>query len=243
MRTNRTAPLVTVLLVAALAMGFLANAMAETEAPNPASPVNEAARIAAGDYEFSNAERDRRCMVNLKAEPASPTALKLDFDKTCTTIFPFAKDVVGWTIAENNFLQLVDAKGATVIEFSEVESGIFESPHPGEGVLFLQSAAAIGPPPPTPDQVAGDWNLLQGKDKVCSLALANKPNGSGDLALAVKPGCDAAIVQFGLTGWQMDEGELVMKGTEDRSWRFEENDNKTWQRIPQTHDPLTLARP
>lgn len=238
MITKRTA-----LLAAALTVGLYANVMAQPESPSPANPVNETAQIAAGEYEFSNADRDRRCMVNLKAEPANPTTLKLEFDKTCATVFPFAKDVVGWTIAENNFLQLVDAKGKPVIEFSEVESGIFESPRPGEGVLFLQSAAALGPPPPTPDQMAGDWNLLRGKAKVCSLTLTNKPNDSGALALVVKPGCEAAIVQFGLSGWQMDNAELVMKGNEDQSWRFEENDDKTWQRIPETSNALMLVRP
>jgi hypothetical protein len=236
MRTNQTA-----LLATALIMGFYANAIA---APEAASALNETAKITAGEYEFSNADRDRRCMVNLKAEPAGAAGLKLEFDKNCTTVFPFAKDVAGWTIAEGDFLRLVDAKGKPVIEFNEVESGIFESPRPGEGVLFLQSAAAIAPPPPTADQMAGDWNLMRGKDKVCSLTLINKPAGGGILAMMVKPGCDPAIVQFGLSGWQMDEGEVVMNGTEDRTWRFEEGDDgKTWQRVPQTHDPLALVRP
>lgn len=238
MRTNRT-----VLLATALILICSADAMAAPEAPSPTGPVNETAQVTAGEYEFSNADRDRRCMVTLKAERAGPAALKLELDKTCATVFPFAKDVVGWTIAENDFLRLVDAKGKPVIEFSEVESGIFESPRPGEGVLFLQSAGAIGPPPPTADQMAGDWNLLRGKDKVCGLTLTNKPNGSGALVLTVKPGCEAAIVQFGLNGWQMDAAELVMKGSEDRSWRFEENDDKSWQRVPENVDPLKLARP
>lgn len=240
MKTKRTALLATALT---MTMALCGIAIAAPEAPSPTSPVNETAQITAGEYEFSNADRDRRCMVNLKAEPAGPAGLKLEFDKACATAFPFAKDVVGWTIAENDFLRLVDAKGKPVIEFSEVESGIFESPHPGEGVLFLQSAAAIAPPPPTPEQMAGDWNMLRGKTRICSLNLVNKPNGSGALALSMKPGCEAAITQFGLNGWQMDEAELVMKGSEERSWRFEENDDKTWQLVPESSDPLILARP
>lgn len=235
MRTNRTAH-----LAGALILGFAAIAMA---APEATSPLNETAQLTAGEYEFSNAERDRRCMVNLKTDLAGAAGLKLEFDKDCTTVFPFAKEVAGWTIAENDFLRLVDAKGKTVIEFSEVESGIFEALRPGEGVLFLQSAAAIGPPPPTAEQIAGDWNLMRGTEKLCSLTLDNKPGAGGALALTVKPGCNAAIVQFGLTGWQMDEGELVIKGTEDRTWRFEEADDKSWQRVPQTRDPLSLVRP
>lgn len=235
MSTKRTA-----LLAAALILGFSADV---TAAPEATSPLNETAELTAGEYEFSNAERDRRCMVNLKAEPAGAASLKIEFDKTCTTVFPFAKDVAGWTIAEDDFLRLVDASGKPVIEFSEVESGIFEAPRPGEGVLFLQSAAAIGPPPPTAEQMAGDWNLKRGKEQLCSLNLANKPGSSGMLALTVKPGCNAAIVQFGLKGWQMDEAELVVKGTEDQTWRFEKNDDNSWQRVPEISNPLLLVRP
>lgn len=235
MTTNRTA-----FLAAALIVGFSANAMA---APEATSPLNETAQLTAGEYEFSNAERDRRCMVDLKAEPAGAAGLKLEFDKTCTTVFPFAKDVAGWTIAEDDFLRLVDTNGKPVIEFSEVENGIFEAPRPGEGVLFLQSAAAIAPPPPTAEQMAGNWNLKRGKEQLCSLTLANKPGSSGMLALTVKPGCNAAIVQFGLKGWQMDEAELVVKGNEDQTWRFEKNDDNSWQRVPETSNPLLLVRP
>jgi hypothetical protein len=42
----------------------------------------------------------------------------------------------------NDFLRLLDAKGETVLEFSEVESGIFEAPRPGVGILFIQNATA-----------------------------------------------------------------------------------------------------
>jgi hypothetical protein len=235
MSTNRTFT-----LAAALVIGLQVSAMA---APEATSALNETAKATAGEYEFSNADSDRRCMVNLKTDLAGAAGLKLEFDKGCTTAFPFAKEVSGWTIAENDFLRLLDAKGKLVIEFSEVESGIFEALRPGEGVLFLQNAAALAPPPPTAEQMAGEWNLLRGKDRLCSLTLANKPAANGNLALTVKPGCDAAIVQFGLSGWQMDDAELVMKGSEDRTWRFEEADDKTWQRIPQTRDPLALVRP
>lgn len=230
----------TVFLAAILITGLAADSIA---APETAAPLNETAKVTAGEFEFSNADRDRRCMVQLKTELAGPAGLKLEFDKDCTTVFPFAKEVAGWTIAENDFLRLVDAKGKPVIEFSEVESGIFEALRPGDGVLFLQSAAAIGPPPPTIEQMAGDWNVMRGTTRVCSLTLTKKPAADGNLAVSVKPGCDAGIVQFGLSGWQMDEAELVMKGSEDRTWRFEEADDKTWQRIPQTRDPLALVRP
>ena len=51
-------------------------------------------------------------------------------------------DVVGWDYPENDLLRLLDAQGKSLVEFSEVEDGIYEAPTPGVGVLFLQNAAA-----------------------------------------------------------------------------------------------------
>lgn len=222
-------------------LALLASASAAPQTP-AANPQNETAKAMAGEFEFSNADRDRRCMVNLKIDLAGAAGLKLEFDKDCITVFPFVKDVAGWTIAENDFLRLLDAKGKPVIEFSEVENGIFEAPRPGEGVLFLQSAAAVEPPPPTVEQMAGEWNMMRGKDRICSLTLANRPAGDGGHALALKPGCDVSVTRFGPSSWQMDRAELVLKGGDGQTWRFEGNDSKTWQRVPETRDPLSLVR-
>lgn len=228
-------------LVASFAVSLAPHAASAQTSSQTA--VNETAKMMVGAYEFSNADRDRRCAVTLKAEPAGPAGLKLEFDKDCVTVFAFVKDIAGWTIAENDFLRLNDAKGKPVLEMSEVEHGIFEVPRPGEGVLFLQNAAALAPPPPPPEQMAGDWDMVRAGAKICSLTLGNASAGEGNLALAVKPGCDAAIVRFGLAGWQMDRSELVLKGARNQTWRFEEGDDKSWRRVPETRDSLSLVRP
>ena len=44
-----------------------------------------------------------------------------------------------------------------MLEFSEVESGIFEAPKPGEGILFIQNPTDLGPAPKTAEQITGDW--------------------------------------------------------------------------------------
>ena len=53
-------------------------------------------------------------------------------------------DVAGWDFPDNDLLRLLDAQGKSLVEFSEVEDGIYEAPTPGVGVLFLQNAAAAG---------------------------------------------------------------------------------------------------
>jgi hypothetical protein len=46
--------------------------------------------------------------------------------------------VVGWRYPEDDLLYLLNADGEALVEFSEVEDGMFEAPTPGVGVLFLQ---------------------------------------------------------------------------------------------------------
>ena len=48
-----------------------------------------------------------------------------------------------------------------MLEFSEVESGIFEAPKPGEGILFIQNPTDLGPAPKTAEQIKGEWNVVR----------------------------------------------------------------------------------
>src|SRR5262249_44563315 len=207
------------------------------------APPNDAAKaLATGTWEFSNADRDKRCTITFRTD-AGPAGMKLDFDKPCAGVFPFIKEIVGWSIAENDFLRLLDAKGKSVLEFSEVETGMYEAPKPGEGILFIQAPTEVGPPPKEAEQVVGDWTLMRGSGrKLCALTLANTPAGS-DLALKLKPGCDSAVTRFAPTAWQMDRGEIVIKNARNQTWRFEEGDSGNWQRVPEGPDPLLLVRP
>jgi hypothetical protein len=222
-----------------IALGFLALASATQAQPVP----NEAAKaMAAGAWEFSNADRDKRCTIAFKTDPAT-VGMKLEFDKGCAALFPFIREIVGWTIAENDFLRLLDGRNKSVLEFSEVETGMYEAPKPGEGILFIQAAAALGPPPKEADQMLGDWTLVRDAGTVlCTVTLADTPAGP-DLALRLKPGCDVLVTRFAPTAWQMDRGELVLKNTRNQTWRFEEGDAGAWQRVPEGPEQLRLVRP
>jgi hypothetical protein len=227
--------------LAAFAIAALA-ATAHAQAPAQ-PPLSDAAKaMTTGTWEFSNADRDKRCTVTFRADPAA-VGMRLEFDKGCAALFPFITEAVGWTLAENDFLRLVDAQGKSVLEFSEVESHIYEAPRPGEGILFMQASTAVGPPPKEPDQMVGDWGIVRGSGKpICTLTLANKPAGD-DLALTLKPGCNAFVTRFAPTAWQMDRGELLLKNARGQTWRFSEGDASTWTRVPETADPVLLVRP
>src|SRR5665213_823516 len=140
-RILRIAGMARIVFLCLAAIGLASAALAQT----PAS-FGDSAKAMIGAWEFSNADRDKICTVTFKNDP-SPVGFKLEFNQDCPTLFPLVSDVAGWSFPDNDLLHLVDAKGKVLIEFSEVEDGIYEAPTPGIGVLFLQNSNNAGPPP------------------------------------------------------------------------------------------------
>lgn len=212
-------------------------------AAGAAPTVSDAAKAMVGSWEFSNADRDKRCTLSFSTDAAA-VGFKLEFEKGCADRFAFTKDVVGWTLGENEFLRLVDARGRALLEFSELETGLFEAPMPGEGILFIQTAAAVGPAPKPSAEMAGEWSIARGSaaKQVCALTLSDKPAGPETFVLTVKAGCDPAIVRLNLTNWQMDRSELVLSSAKGDSWRFEEVGDGNWQRVPESAEPVLMVR-
>lgn len=208
-------------------------------APAPAAP-SEAAKAMVGKWEFSNADRDKICSIVFRTDPGA-VGMKLEFDQACITHFPFVKEVVGWRLAENDFLRLLNAKGKSVLEFSEVESKMFEAPRPGEGILFIQTAAAVVPDI-TAEQMNGDWTMTRGGGRtICTLTLSGTALGEG-FALKLNPGCDATVMRFNPVSWRIERGGLTLASARGDTWLFEADDATNWHRIPQTADPVLLVR-
>jgi hypothetical protein len=202
--------------------------------------VSEAAQALIGGWEISNADRDRRCPLTFTVESA-PGGYKVDFEPVCTGAFPTLGDVVAWTFGPKDVLRLVDAKGAALMEFTEVENGMFESERGAHGLLFLQTQAALKVEIRTAEQVVGDWNLLREIDKpLCRLTLSDTANGDA-FRVIVKPGCDKAIAAFNPTTWRLDGDQLILSGR-GSAWRFSESDATVWERVPLSVDPLLLVR-
>ena len=40
----------------------------------------------------------------------------------------------------------------------------------------------------------------------------------------------------------MSQGELVLVSARGQTWRFEQNDANTWQRVPESANPILLVR-
>src|SRR4051794_37806851 len=78
-----------------------------------------------GQWELSTTERSKTCVVTLKSD-SSPQGLKLELDPACAAALPFTRDIRAWSIKGLDIVRLQDAAGQAVIDFTEVESGIFE---------------------------------------------------------------------------------------------------------------------
>ena len=126
-----------------------------------------------GQWELSTTERSKTCVVTLKAD-ATPQGLKLELEPACAAALPFTKDIAAWNVRGLDIVRLQDATGAPVIDFTEVESGIFEGLRQGEGIYILQNLAAARSLAKSMDQMIGDWAMVRGNGQsICGLTLTN----------------------------------------------------------------------
>jgi hypothetical protein len=203
--------------------------------------VTDAAREMVGGWELSNADRDKRCPVIFSVDPA-PGGFKLELDAACATAFPQLKDIAAWGLGRNDALRLIDGRGAALIEFTEVEHGLFEGERKGEGLFFLQTQAAVKAENRSVDDVFGNWRMLRELDKpLCTLTLTKDASGPENYKVIVRPGCDAAITAFAPATWRLDRDQIVLSGR-GGNWRFAESDPTTWERMPLSTDPLLLMK-
>lgn len=197
-----------------------------------------------GQWELSTAGRDKTCVVTLKSD-ATPQGMKLEMEKGCGEVLPFTKAIATWSVKGLDIVRLQDAKGQSIIDVTEVESGIFEGTRSGEGVYLLQNLAAARALSKSTDQLIGDWTMVRGNgNAVCSLTLTNTPvDGSQDnFQVFLKPRCEPAVAAFAPVMWRMDRGEIQLVSAKGEIWRFEADDNAQWRLVPDTADPLIMTR-
>jgi hypothetical protein len=226
--------------IVALAVLALTGSIARAQGPPPLSDF--AKDLVGTAWEISNSDRDKRCPVTFSVDPApGGGGFKLDLDAACT-IVPL-KQVVAWMLGPKDQLRLVDSNKTPVFEFAEVESGILEAERKGEGLYFMQTQAAVKAEIRNPDQLFGEWQIVQELDKpLCRLTLSDAAAGAENTyKIVVKPGCDARIAGFGPTTWRLDREQLVLTGRSG-TWRFTESDPTTWERTPLSTDPLLLMK-
>jgi protease inhibitor Inh len=221
--------------------GLLAASALSASAQGALPPPSEAAKALVGVWEFSNPDRDRRCQLTFKLDPAAP-GRSVALAANCATAFPDLKAIAAWTMGSDDALKLVDQKGAVLLELSEVESGMYETT-PSYTHYFLQTLAASGKERIS-DDLFGDWAFTRGTNRpICGLTLGNTAYDADSFALVLKAGCDALIMRFAPVAWKLDRGQFVMLSAKGEAWRFEENEPNAWSRIPAMRPPLVMVKP
>ena len=195
-----------------------------------------------GQWELSTTERSKTCVVTMKNEGAAH-ALKLELEPGCAAALPFTKDITAWSVKGLDIVRLQDTAGAPVIDFTEVESGIFEGLRQGEGVYILQNLAAARSLAKSMDQMIGDWQMVRGNGRpICGLTLTNTEATSDNFQVFLKPKCDPAVAAFGPVQWRLERGQIILMSKSGETWQFEADDNAQWRRVPDTADGLIMLR-
>lgn len=231
----------------------------------PASP---AVQVAAGGYELATEGGARKCLMLLRPVDVAG-GHGIGFPATCRLAIPLLASVAAWTLAGSADiaalrLGLVNAAGATLIEFRQTADGAL-SGRDATGALFtLRPTAGRSlaqrldglkpePPPSPPAAVAaadgtamraavGTYRLLRAgnRDTGCRLTLAGGDRASGTLALM--PGCaDKGVVFFAPAGWSINAGTLWLTGPRGRL-SFERTRRGSWDKAPGQGEPLALER-
>ncbi|KWV56790.1 peptidase [Bradyrhizobium macuxiense] len=196
-----------------------------------------------GQWELATTDRSKTCVVTLKSD-TTPLGFKLELEPSCAAALPFTKDIAGWSIKGlGDIVRLQNATGEAVIDFSEVETGIFEGLRTNEGVYILQNLAAARSLAKSMDQMIGDWSMVRGNGQaICGLTLTNNDAGNDNFQVFLKPKCDPAVAAFNPTVWRLDHGQIILMSAKGESWQFEADDNAQWRRVPDSADPLIMLR-
>ena len=196
-----------------------------------------------GQWELATTDRSKTCVVTLKSD-ATPQGLKLELEPGCAAALPFTKDIVAWNIKGlGDIVRLQSANGEAVVDFTEVESGIFEGLRTGEGVYILQNLAAARSLAKSMDQMIGDWSMVRGNGQaICGLTLTNTEASQDNFQVFLKPKCDPVIAAFAPTQWRLDHGQMLLMSAKGETWQFEADDNAQWRKVPDSADPLIMVR-
>jgi hypothetical protein len=196
-----------------------------------------------GQWELSTTERSKTCVVTLMSD-AGPQGFKLELEPGCAKALPFTADITAWSVKGlGDIVRLQNAAGESVIDFTEVETGILEGMRSGEGIYILQNFAAARSLAKSMDQMIGDWAMVRGNGQaICGLTLTNTEAGQDNFQVFLKPKCDPMVATFAPTQWRLEHGQILLMSAGGETWTFEADDNAQWRRVPDSADPLILLR-
>src|SRR6476646_7726943 len=186
--------------------------------PVAAQDASTLKRDMVGQWELATTERSKTCVVTLKGD-TTPQGLKLELEPGCAAALPFTKEITAWNVKGLDIVRLQDAAGQPVIDFTEVESGIFEGMRQGAGIYLLQNLAAARSLAKSMDQMIGDGAMVRNDGRpICGLTLTNTEARADNFQVFLKPKCDPAVEAFKPTMWRLERGELLLMAANGESW-------------------------
>src|SRR5215471_15484478 len=195
-----------------------------------------------GQWELATTERSKTCVITMKQD-TTPQGFKLELEPGCAAALPFTKDIKAWSVKGLDIVRLQDGAGESVIDFTEVETGIFEGLRTNEGVYILQDLAAARSLAKSMDQMIGDWAMVRSNGAtICGLTLTNNDAGNDNFQVFLKPKCDPGVASFAPTQWRLERGQIMPMSDRGDTWRFEADDNAQWRLVPDSADPLIMLR-
>jgi hypothetical protein len=230
-------------LRARIAVAAVVAAIAACALPARAQDTSTLKKDMIGQWELATTDRSKTCVVTIKSD-ATPQGMKLDLEPGCAKALPFTADIAAWSIKGlGDIVRLQDAAGQPVIDFTEVETGIFEGLRTGEGVYILQNLAAARSLAKSMDQMIGDWAMVRGDGQsICGLTLTNNEAATDNFQVFLKPKCDPLVATFAPTQWRLEHGQILLQSAGGETWSFEADDNAQWRKVPDSANPLIMLR-
>jgi hypothetical protein len=197
-----------------------------------------------GQWELATTDRSKTCVVTMKSEATAQGSLKLELEPGCAAALPFTRDIAAWSIKGlGDIVRLQDATGESVIDFTEVETGIFEGLRQGEGIYILQNLVAARSLAKSMDQMIGDWAMVRDNGQtICGLTLTNTEASQDNFQVFLKPKCDPVVAAFAPTQWRLEHGQILLISNSGETWQFEADDNAQWRQVPDSANPLIMLR-
>jgi hypothetical protein len=232
-----------------------------------ASDAMASVRDAAGLWEMSLSDTNRKCRLVLRADPAPTKAFALAMPAGCRRALPILASVDSWTVA-SKALALIDDSGTAVLQFTaakdaqtlvatgpegETYSLVAANPGPHVALTMVAQAATpaaapagAAPSTPTAAEVAGRYGLLRagGKDTGCMLTLDGKAKGpKGGKKAVLAPACrDQGIVIFDPVGWRLENGRLTLTAKKGHETHLDLQADGTWAKDPKEGAALILKK-
>ncbi len=222
----------------------------------------------AGAWELGLLDTERHCNILLSAESRqpgveAPASYVLAMPAGCRNALPILSAVGAWATSDNDGINLLDASGAPVLQFTPARGQILATGPTGEiytlaktggnRVQMAQAGAATAPatrkPAPAPaagnvrpSEIAGRYAVLraEGKDTGCMVTLSTDSRARGYRA-QLAPACrDQGIVIFDPISWTLERGHIALTARKGHKAMLELQPDGTW--LKKDAKPLGLKK-